>query len=56
MKYRAAAFKTFIEKYFKKGFTLKTAEKAPIVLLNSKNKLHDNFIKNLLDWTKILEL
>jgi LysR family transcriptional regulator (chromosome initiation inhibitor) len=45
MKYKAAASKPFIQKYFKKGFTLKSVEKAPLVLFNRKDKLHDNFLK-----------
>jgi LysR family transcriptional regulator (chromosome initiation inhibitor) len=45
MKYRAAASKTFVKKYFKKGFTLNSVEKAPLVLFNRKDRLHDNFLK-----------
>lgn len=47
MEYRCYATRSFIEKYFPNGFTLQDALRAPTVLFNRKDSLHDDFLKDV---------
>ncbi|OMH25269.1 LysR family transcriptional regulator ArgP [Motiliproteus sp. MSK22-1] len=45
MRYRCVATKEFLECYFSAGFGQQAIEKAPAVTFNSKDRLHDEFLK-----------
>lgn len=47
MEYRCFATRSFAEEYFPKGFTLQLALRAPAVLFNRKDSLHDEFLQNV---------
>jgi LysR family transcriptional regulator (chromosome initiation inhibitor) len=47
MEYRCFATRSFAEEHFAKGFTLQAALRAPAVLFNRKDSLHDEFLLNV---------
>ncbi|WP_051244686.1 HTH-type transcriptional regulator ArgP [Azohydromonas australica] len=47
MEYRCFATRSFADEHFAKGFTLQAALRAPAVLFNRKDSLHDEFLQNV---------
>ena len=47
MEYRCYATRAFAGKYFPQGITVRDALRAPAVLFNRKDSLHDDFLANL---------
>jgi LysR family transcriptional regulator, chromosome initiation inhibitor len=47
MEYRCFAARTFSNQYFPQGITVHSALKAPALLFNKKDSLHDDFLVNL---------
>ena len=47
MEYRCYASRSFAAKYFPQGITVRDALKAPALLFNRKDALHDNFLAGL---------